>query len=264
MTIRAKGPLIALLVLTTGIAACSSAPPATDAAVPALPRFFDPAKDPYWQDPRWAKSLLDATQSVVHDPVPVTDMTTVGPRATIKFTFADGRIQDPAIIAGTGDPALDELLLKQVLTAQVPKPTGLHADEAHGFLLDVDMPTPFESFQSSVYAAIDHYKIFPKGALLSGAIGATTLDFDYRDGAATGIAIVKSSKDKDLDKASLDALMRAAMPPAPTAYAGKTWHMEAIVCYTINESNNCPDTKNTILVTATRIKTVTTTTFRPY
>lgn len=255
---RNKTLLIGLLALLGSITACSSAPPAAYGDIPAEPRFFDPAKDPYWLDPRWAKSLLDAAQSVAHDPVPVTDTTTVGPRVTIKFTFADGRIQDPAIVAGTGDPALDDLLLKQVLTAQVPKPTGLHADEAHGFLLDLDMLTPYESFQGSVYAAINGYKVYPKDAVISGAIGSTTIDFDYSDGSAAGIAIVKSSRDKSLDKASLDAVTRAVMPPAPPAYAGKTWHMEAIVCYAINDSKNCPDTKNVILVTGTRIKRVTT------
>lgn len=257
-----KVTLIALLTLMGGLVACGSAPPSADAGAPTLPRFFDPAKDPYWLDPRWAKGLLDAAQSVVHDPVPVTDLTTVGPRVTIKFTFADGRIQDPAIIAGTGDPALDDLLLKQVITAQVAKPTGLHAEEAHGFLLDLDMPTPFESFQGSVYDSIDHQKLYPKDAIFAGTMGETTTDFDYLDGKANSIAIVKSSNNHDLDKASLDAVTRAAMPSAPPAYAGKGTHMEVIVCYALNDTKRCPVADNVILVFGTRVKTVTVTSYR--
>lgn len=255
MSARGWGALTVSLALMGGLTACSSALVGPHGTVAA--RSFDPATDPYWDDPRWAKALLDATQAVVQDPVAPTDMKTVGPQVTIKFTFADGRIQDPAIIAGTGDPGLDDLLLKQVVTAQVPKPGGPHADEPHGFLLDLDMPTPFEAFQGSIFTAIDRHKVYPKNPILSGTIGATTLDFDYRDGQATSIAIIKPSKDHALDQASLNAVSRAVMPPAPATYAGQTWHMEVIVCYSLNDSMNCPIARNVIQVHGARIKTVT-------
>lgn len=252
MTVRVKSPLIALLVLMAGIAGCASAP-GRDADATA-PHRFDPAADPYWLDPVWAKALLDAAQSVVQYPAPPTDMKTVGPQVTIKFTFADGAIKDPAIIAGTGDPTLDDLLLKQVSSAQVPKPAGLHTDEPHGFLLDLDMLTPFESFQRSVYSAIDRYKIYPKDAVFAGTMGQTTVDFDYIDGKANGIAIVKSSNNHVLDKASLNTVTNAIMPPVPPAYAGRNMHMEVVVCYALNDPKLCPVANNVILVFGARIR----------
>jgi hypothetical protein len=255
MSIRGKAALVASLALVEGIAACSSSPPRSDIAT-AMRRFNQPT-DPYWLDSRWDRALLEAAQAVVHDPaVAVTDMATQGPHVTINFTFADGVIKDPDIISGTGDPVLDELLLKQVVMAQVPKPIGLHADEAHGFLLDLDMLTPFESFQSSIYSAVSYYKIYPKDAIISGAIGATTVDFDYLDGKANGISITKSSHDRILDKASFDTVAKAIMPTVPQPYAGKTLHMEVILCYALNDPRTCPVAKNVILVFGTRTKTV--------
>lgn len=244
-----KVSMIGLLALMGGLAACSSAPSDNPAY-----RLFNAPVDPYWDDQRWAKALLDAVEAVAHDPVVMTDTTTIGPHVIIKFTFANGMIQDPAIIAGTGDPSLDELLLKQVITAQVPRPGGAHANEPHGFLLDLDMLTPYESFEDSVYTAIDAAKVYPKDALLSGAIGAATLGFDYLDGKATGIAIVTSSRDRYLDKSSLAAVANALMPPAPPAYAGKTLHMEVTICYNLNNSKNCQIARNVVLVRGTLVR----------
>lgn len=249
MNIRGKASLIASLALMGSLAACGSAPADNPAS-----RLFNAPVDPYWEDQRWTKALLDAAEVVVRDPVALTDTTTVGPRVAIKFTFADGMIHDPSIIAGTGDPNLDELLLKQVVTAQVPKPGGARAGEPHGFLLDLDMLTPYESFQDSIYAAVDATKVYPKDAIISGATGATTLGFDYLDGKATGITIVASSRDRILDKSSLAAVTNAQMPPAPVAYAGKTLHMEVTVCYYLNNSKNCQIARNVILVRAVLVR----------
>lgn len=259
MNARGKTSVIALLALMGCIAACSSVPNHDDAA--ATPHRFDPVTDPYWLDPQWDKALLDAVQSVVHDPVGAADMTVRGLRATVKFTFADGAIEWPALTAGTGNPDLDDLLLRQVASAKVPRPTGLHAEEPHDFIMDLDMPTPFESFQYSVYASIDRQKVYPKNPILAGATGNTTVDFDYLDGKANGITIVTSGKNRDLDKASLDAVTKAVMPPAPPVYAGKALHMEVIVCYCLNDSKNCPDARNVVLVRGTR--TVRIETYRP-
>lgn len=253
MTVRSKGPLIALLVLMTGIAGCSSEPTQADVDIVNAPRRFDPATDPYWLNQQWDKALLDATQATVHYPVAETDTTTTGPHVTIKFTFANGAIQDPAIISGTGDPSLDDTLLKEVSTAQVPKPAGLHADEPHGFLLDLDMLTPYETFKSNLYSAIEYRKLYPKDAILNGNMGASTVSFDYLDGKASDVTLVVSSKSRELDKASLNAVTRTTMPIAPGIYAGKTLHMEVIFCYTLNGIKNCPDARNLILVQGTRV-----------
>ena len=45
-----------------------------------------------------------------------------------------------------------------------------------------------------------------------------------------------SSRDRYLDRASLQTVTRAALPLPPPAYAGKTLHMTAAFCYTIDST----------------------------
>lgn len=259
---------LGLLVLLGGLAACGSTPTPRDSGEPVT--HFNPSQDPYWEDAKWDNALLDAVQSAVHDPADAADTSTPGFHATVKFTFLAGAIEYPEIIASTGNPDLDRLMLHQVSSAQVPQPTaGLQIDVPHEFVLDLDMPTPFESFQSSIYGAIDAQKIYPKSAIISAAAGNTRVDFDYQDGKASEIAMTASSHDKELDKVSVGAITKAAFPPSPAAYAGKKLHMQVLFCYTIASAENgsvftiknkCPAGRNVIVVQATRIKTTTVTT----
>ncbi len=157
---------LALLALLGGLAACSSAP--VDQGEPIA--YFNPTKDPYWQDPRWDKTLVDAVQSAVRDPVDPSDTSAPGLRATVKFTYVAGTIEYPDIVAGTGNNDLDKLMLHQIASVQAPQATGLQSDAPHEFVLDLDMPTPFESFQSGIYAAFDANKIYSREAVLNGAV----------------------------------------------------------------------------------------------
>ena len=123
------------------------------------------------------------------------------------------------------------------------------------------MPTPYEAFQRSIYDAIEYQKLYPKDAILTGTTGTATLDFDYVDGSASRIAITVSSNNKLLDKTSLNTVTRSKMPPAPSTYAGKTFHMQVLFCYTLWESptdikNKCPVSSNVIEVRGTRIRRV--------
>jgi len=250
---------LAVVAIVDCLAGCKgSVPPRTYAVCMSSRPCFDPSKDPYWEDPRWDKSLLDAVQSAVHDPVDVADMSAPGLHATVKFTFQDGIIEYPEITQGTGDAEMDKLMLHQLAAVQAPKPTGLRADELHEFILDLDMPTPFESFQSGIYESIDAQKVYPKDAIIGGIGGIAAVDFDYLDGKTSGITLARSSKDKNLDKASVNAVTKAIMPTAPPAYAGKARHMEAIFCYSLDGSTrigpSCPAALNVIFVTGTRIK----------
>jgi len=259
MNVRIAG--LAVVAILDCLAGCKgSVPPRTYAVCMSSRPCFDPSKDPYWEDPRWDKNLLDAVQSAVHDPVDVTDMSAPGLHATVKFTFQDGIIEYPEITQGTGDAEMDKLMLHQLAAAQAPKPTGLRSDEPHEFIMDLDMPTPFESLQYGIYDAIDYAKIYPKEAVIEGAQGITTVVFDYADGKASDISMIKSSESKILDKASVGTVTRAIMPPEPVIYAGKILHMEVLFCYALYQSDRdksrCPTGRNVILVTGTRIKRV--------
>ena len=175
------------------LGACGSAP--TTAA-------YNPDKDPYWEDPKWQVALLAAVQSVVHAPNDTPDLSSPGYRGTVQFSFHDGDIEDPVMVTSTGHPDLDQLMLQQVLTAVAPKPTGFDTSEPHPFALKLDMPTPLESFEYSVYGTINDWRVYPKDSIMAGTMGNTIVDFDYLDGMIQNIAVVKSSKDKILDGSS--------------------------------------------------------------
>ncbi len=115
------------------------------------------------------------------------------------------------------------------------------------------MFTPYKSFEYNVVAAIDRKHDYPRDPILQDITGSTSLDFDYLDAKASHIVIIKSSGDKELDKSSVNAVSRAKLPTTPPGYAGKTLPMEVIVCYCLNNTNNCPTGKNVIVVEGTRI-----------
>jgi len=245
---------LALLASLSCLAACASAPKDINEPI----ANFDSSKDPYWQNPRWDLSLLNAVQAAVHNPAGPADTSTPIYHATVKFTYLQGVIQYPEIVTGTGEAKLDELMLHQLASVQGPQATGIDADKPHEFVLDVLMATPFGALQDGIYTAINSWKIYPKDAVISGSIGNTTVGFDYSDGRASDIAVAQSSKDKLLDKTSVYSVTRATLPQAPIPYAGKTLHMEVIFCYYLWQSTKskdpCPVGANVIEVTGTRIR----------
>ena len=232
----------AAFVLACALSACSSVPGPTPGAKPNAA--------PYWSDLRFDAELLNAVQSAVHYPDDVIDESLQSIRGTVQFTIVDGKIQDPQIVESTGHSGLDELMLKQVASASIPKPTGPNADEPHAFSMQLSMPTAFESAE---YTAIDNWKIYPKEAIIGGSQGNVIVGFDYLDGKASNIAIAKFSRDRSLDAASLSAVSKASFPLPPPGYAGKTLHLEVDICYSINNTPVCPTTGRVIHVTATRV-----------
>jgi hypothetical protein len=214
-------------------------------------------------NPKWDKTLIDAIQSVVRDPVDPTDLSAPTLHATVKFTFLNGVVEYPEIVQSTGNTDLDKLMLRQVASAPVPVPTGrLQTEMPHEFIVDLDMPTPVDMFRSKLYTAIDYSKVYPKEAIISGDAANVTVGFDYQDGKASSITLTRSSKVKSLDKASLDAVTRTAFPSALPVYAVKSLHTEVVFCYTMASAingppvtikNECPASGNVVVVRATRI-----------
>jgi outer membrane biosynthesis protein TonB len=141
-----------------------------------------------------------------------------------------------------------------VASAQVPTAAGVGSDAPHVFVLELDMPTPYESFEYRVFTAIDSYRVYPKEALFAAAQGLTTVVFDYLDGKASNVSVVASSKNGSLDNASRKAVSNAVLPQPPAEYAGKTLHMVMYFCYSLNGRGNCPATPNVISVHGTLIE----------
>jgi hypothetical protein len=260
-------PLV-LLALAAGLAACEPQaelvpPEGSPGTTTYYPTGFDPMKDPYWEDPRWEKTLLDTLQAAVHDPEDRGDLSAPGFHATLKLTFDAGMIEYPEIVSSTGDPHLDVLMLHQVALVQIPLPTaGLQTDQPHEFELDLDMPTPLETFESTIYSAINYQKVYPKDPIISGTTGESTVSFTYQNGRSSDIALTTSSKSWELDRSSIAAVTKAIMPAAPAAYAGKALQLEVTICYTLESWKNgtflgkadmCPTARNVIDVIGTRM-----------
>ena len=258
MTLREVRRLLTW-ALVSGLAACASAPQGqTFVEKDGTIVHFDPANDPYWKDPRWVQRLLGAIQSQVQDPLDPVDISAPDLHGAIKFTYADGNIEYPEIVQSTGKLDMDQLMIRQVASAQVPQPSGIDADAPHVFVLELYMPTPFEAFQSSIYAAFDAQKIYPKDAILFGEQGTAAVILDYQDGKLSGVALTKSSRSQQLDKQALEAVTRARLPAPPGAYVGKVLRMETVFCYYLRESaesrDPCPAGRNVIEVTGTRTR----------
>lgn len=236
----------AAFVLAFALSACGSMPSST----PNLASSSKQEAAAYWSDPRFDAALFEAVQSVVRYPDDVIDPSLGSIRGTVQFTIVDGKIQDPQMAESTGHPGLDEIMLRQVASASIPKPTGSHADEPHAFSMELSMPTAFELATDT---AIDFRKIYPKEAILGGYQGSVAVGFDYLDGKASNLTITKSANNRFLDGASLSAVSKADLPLPPPGYAGKTVHLEVTICYSLNNSFKCPATDNFIQVMGTRV-----------
>lgn len=257
--------------MIVGVAACagpkikeSQPQGAQPGEVTYYPTGFNPAKDPYWEDPRWEMILLDTLQNAVHDPADTSDLSAPGLHATIKFTFQNGDIEYPEIVSSTGNQDLDKLMLHQIASMQVTLPAyDLQTDQPHEFEMDLDMPTPLETFESTIYSAIDRWKVYPKDPILLGVTGNTTVAFDFQDGKTSNVVMTASSKSKELDRSSITAVNKATMPAVPSTYAGKSMHIEVVFCYTLEfakngtflgTKNQCPTARNVIEITGIRIE----------
>lgn len=236
----------AAFILACALSACSSTPPHVNA-----PRFIYLGTQVYWMNPFWQAELLETVQSVVHLP---DRTTTSGIQGTVKFLYDNGAIKNPTIVTSTGNSDLDKLLLRQVVTAKIPKPFGPHTDQPHEFELPLEMFTPFESFEYNVYAAIKLKITYGRNALIDGETGIATVNFEYLDAKVQNIVIAKSSGHGDLDKSSIATVSNAVMPPPPPGYTDKIVPMQAIFCYNFNFTKKCPAGKSIIEVDGFRIK----------
>lgn len=242
---------IPTLMLACVLGACGSMP---SREPPPQYRLFNPATQPYWSNPYWQLALSQAVQSVVHLPANASSPAKPGIHATVQFTYEHGTIRDPLIASSTGSPDLDKLLLLQVMTAKIPKAYGLHTDQPHVFRMPLQMFTVYESFQFNLYLAIQSNPEYPRYALLSDQTGIATLEFDYLDSKASNIKIIKSSGHGILDQSSEKIIADTELPTPPPGYTGKTLHLQAIFCYSINYSPKCPTGNNVIDELGTRIR----------
>jgi TonB family protein len=119
------------------------------------------------------------------------------------------------MVESTGRPDLDTVILHQLSSAKVPLPFGPRAREAHAFQLELTMPGPLEEFSYEQKIAVDKAKLYPRNAILDGAQGVSIVFFDNVDGKAANVHLIKSSGDKSLDTAAVQAVSDAQLPTPP-------------------------------------------------
>ncbi len=200
--------------------------------------------DAYWQDQRWDGKLLDAVQSALHYPLdangqPVQPIPQEA-QATVGFTYVDGKIKDPRIIASSGRADLDAAFLTQVVAADPPSAHGSHAAEPHPFELVLEMPTPMQVFDIALYTAVTAKREYPQEAVNHGAQGVVTVGFKYHEGKASEIKTENSSGSPVLDRAAMRSVQQAHMPPQPPWMQQEPLNMTISLCYSLGNSNICP------------------------
>jgi protein TonB len=75
-------------------------------------------------------------------------------------------------------------------------------------------------FSAGMLRAINAQKVYPRISMLKAESGEAVVSFDYVEGMVSNLHVDKSSGSRDLDRAALDAVQRAVLPPKPADLAG--------------------------------------------
>jgi protein TonB len=72
-----------------------------------------------------------------------------------------------------------------------------------------------QAWEASVHQAVQNALVYPNAARLMRREGRTRVRFDYGHKAVSSVSVVESSGLGALDRAALDAVLHAAIPPPP-------------------------------------------------
>lgn len=99
----------------------------------------------------------------------------------------------------------------------------------------VNMNAIRSEFNSRVKAAIDAAKVYPREAILSGATGIVRVTFYYKDQHVSDVQIERSSGNRALDRAAMEAVNKAQYPVPPPQLAGQRIRMVINVQFTLGD-----------------------------
>lgn len=88
-------------------------------------------------------------------------------------------------------------------------------------------------FYNEIHAAIFAAKQYPRDAILAGATGTCTVSFNMDDGRVSDVQVVRSSGNRSLDRAAMEAVRRAAMPRTPPEFTGQNLHFSVPVVFSL-------------------------------
>jgi TonB family protein len=92
---------------------------------------------------------------------------------------------------------------------------------------------PRQQFVAQLNAAIQAALVYPSGARALNQQGQARVGFVLRDGALEQLAIVLSSGKPGLDRAALQAVLRAHLPAVPEALRGQSLPCQISVSFSL-------------------------------
>lgn len=202
----------------------------------------------YWDDRKWVAQLYQAVQDSFSLP-PDIDPKIQYHDATVQFTYADGTLQDAEMVKSSGSEAVDVAIQRGIAAIHVPAPPGPPNPEPHrfqmdvhtsGFQTDVPMPAALESFTWALHRAIFAAARNPGGT----SAGRVSVDFHYADGKVSNITVTQTSGASEIDKAAVDAVAQAKLPPTPAAFS-KITHFVITFCF--GNDSYCGGSSQTVI-----------------
>ncbi len=129
-------------------------------------------------------------------------------------------MQPPA--AATAMPAA-----RRALSAD-GQPSGTRSDDAHTVEANsveaeaAKTRSVLAALAARIRAAVRQATVYPLAARSMGLSGRAQIRFTYNDGVASGVRVVQSAHAAVLDRAAVEAVERAVMPPEPRELADQS------------------------------------------
>ncbi|HET7175984.1 MAG TPA: TonB C-terminal domain-containing protein [Gammaproteobacteria bacterium] len=193
----------------------------------------------YWDDRKWVAEMYHAVQQGIYLPADI-DPKIQYHDATVQFTYADGALQDAEVVKSSGSEIVDAAIQSQIGAIHVPVPPGPPDVEPHRFQMDVHMQMALEAYTWALHRAIFAAAHNPGGT----SVGRVLLDFDYTGGKASNITVTQTSGASEIDKAAVDAVAHAKLPPTPAAFS-KITHFVIGFCF--GNGDYCGGSSQTVI-----------------
>ena len=163
-------------------------------------------------DPHLVAKLGRSIQAHIHYPDNSRNKIPEGANATVQLNYGNGQLKNILITKSTGNSFLDSTLLRQLRSIRLPenKFKSLKRSQRFEFTFDIVNPR-YTRFMRSLYQAISQNMTYPN----TPETGMATVIFTYVNGTLSKVKIFKTSGNKSLDRAALDAVLRTRHMPTP-------------------------------------------------
>ncbi|MDE2254098.1 MAG: TonB family protein [Betaproteobacteria bacterium] len=150
------------------------------------------------------------------------------PRARPKPTVQPAPAPAPPKVEAPPAPAADT---KPAMAVPVPPPPSMPPAPPAPAIASVKA-----TFEAELRSAIQAAVRYPDAAKLMKLTGKAQVAFDYRDAQVTRLRIIASSGSDLLDRAALQAVRNALLPPTPKELQGQSMAFDIWVRFHLNAS----------------------------